>query len=347
MKLVRVAVVGASGYTGQELIRILLDHPHVTLSAVTSRQQAGERLEDVYGLPKGVTDLVFVNPTLAELPGLADVFFLALPHGLASEFAEPLRRAGKIVLDLSADFRLKDPALYEEFYHAAHPAPDLLTESVYGLPELHGAAVKSADLIACPGCYPTSILLALAPALTHGWVDPRQIVINSMSGVSGAGRKADLSLLFSECDSNVKAYSFPIHRHHPEIEQEISNLAGQPIVVSFTPHLVPLVRGMLSTISAPLAGAPESDEDLAKQAGAFYEASPFVKVLSPGNVPEVKNVAGTNRCDLAYRNDRRAGRLVIVSVIDNLGKGAAGQAVQAFNLRLGFSETSGLLAKNH
>lgn len=325
------------------MVRILLRHPGIELTAVTSRQQAGQRLDTVYGLGPGVTELTFADTAATELAPLADVFFLALPHGLAPEFALPLREAGRQVFDLSADFRLKNPALYQEFYGVAHPAPDLLAESVYGLPELNRTALATADLVACPGCYPTSIQLALAPALSLEWIDPQAIVINSLSGVSGAGRKADLALLFCECAESAKAYSFPLHRHHPEIEQELSRLAGQSLTVAFTPHLIPIVRGMLSTISAPWVGPDLSDAELAERAAEFYDGCPFIQVLPPPLAPEIRKVARTNRCDLAFRRDRRTGRLLALSAIDNLGKGAAGQAVQAFNLRAGYPETFGLV----
>ncbi len=343
MNKVRAAVVGASGYTGEELVRILLRHPGVDLTAVTSRQQAGQRLDSFYGLNPGSTHLTFTDTPITDLATCAEVFFLALPHGLAPEFAAPLRAAHRRVFDLSADFRLKNPALYQEFYGAPHPAPELLTESVYGLPELNRNALATADLIACPGCYPTSIQLALAPAITLGWINPTAIVINSLSGVSGAGRKADLPLLFCECAESAKPYSFPTHRHHPEIEQELSRLAGRPLTVAFTPHLIPVVRGMLSTISAPWIGPDLSDADLAHAAADFYQGCPFINVLPPPAAPEIKKVARTNRCDLTYRRDRRTGRLLALSAIDNLGKGAAAQAVQAFNLRSGFPETCGLV----
>lgn len=347
-ELIRVAIVGASGYSGEELVRILLRHPSVQLTKVTSRAQAGVPLSDYYGLPKspssGSTELAFSDVSLPDLIASADVFFLALPHGLAAEYAVPLIDAGKVVLDLSADFRVKDPAVYKEFYHHDHPALQLLPKAVYGQPELHREEIRKTQLIACPGCYPTSILLGLAPALKHGWIDARQIVINSLSGVSGAGRKADIPLLFAECDENLKAYSVPVHRHHSEIEQELSLLAGETIRVAFTPHLVPVMRGMHSTISVPLKEGFSDEKALVAAAAEFYKESPFVKVLPAGQLPESKRVMRTNRCDMGLRVDHRNGRLVIFTVIDNLGKGAAGQAVQAFNLRFGFAEETGLQA---
>jgi N-acetyl-gamma-glutamyl-phosphate reductase len=337
-------VVGASGYTGEELLTILLRHPAVDLRKVTSRQQAGSTLGSYYGFTGPGAGLKFEDIAPAALVGEADVFFLALPHGVAAEYAAPLVQAGKTVFDLSADFRLKDLASYKEFYHHDHPAPDLAALSVYGIPELYRKPLASASLVACPGCYPTSVILGLAPALRNGLIDAQQIVVTSLSGVSGAGRKADIALTYSEVNENMKAYSVPVHRHLPEIEQELSALAGAPLLISFTPHLVPLTRGMISTISAPLKDRSLSEEKARELFGEFYKGEPFVNVLPKGELPEARRVARTNRCDIAVRVDKRTGRLVIISALDNLGKGAAGQAVQAFNVRFGLPETAGLVA---
>jgi N-acetyl-gamma-glutamyl-phosphate reductase len=286
--------------------------------------------------------LNFTHPDPADLTSQADVFFLALPHGVAAGYALPLLDAGKIVIDLSADFRLKDAGLYQQYYHAPHPAPALLEEAVYGLPEIHAGALASARLIACPGCYPTNAILGLKPALQAGLIDPQQIVINALSGISGAGKKADTLYAFCERSENLAAYSIPVHRHLPEIEQELAALAGVPVRVSFVPHLVPVIRGMLGTLSAPLARAVEPEELQAIYQSA-YEGSPFVHVLPPGTLPETRRVTRTNHCELAARIDGHAGRLIVVSATDNLGKGAAAQAVQAFNIRMGWPETEGLL----
>lgn len=337
-----VAVVGASGYTGEELLRILLRHERVHLRAVTSRQMAGRPVVENLGPSYRSCPLVFEDLSPSEIASRAEVFFLALPHGVAAEYAVPLLNAKRIVFDLSADFRLKDPAAYREFYHADHPAPELLARSVYGLPETRGKEIPGASLVACPGCYPTNAVLGLAPALAAGWIDPLHIVINALSGVSGAGKKADTTYSFSEQAENLSAYSVPVHRHLPEIEQELGHVAGRPCRVSFVPHLVPVIRGMLGTLSAPLVG------DLAQEVAqaayeAYYAGSAFVQVLPPGKLPETKHVTGTNQCQLAVRVDSRAKRLIVISATDNLGKGAAGQAVQALNLRMGWNETTGLI----
>jgi len=337
-----VAVVGASGYTGDELLRLLLAHPHTDLRAVTSRQMEGRSLADVMGAAARGSGLVFTHPSPAELAAQAEVFFLALPHGVAAEYAVPLLEAGRVVVDLSADFRLKDAGIYRQYYHADHPAPALLEQSVYGLPEIYRDALAGASLIACPGCYPTNAILGLKPALESGLIDPQQIVINSLSGVSGAGKKADTAYAFCERSENLAAYSVPVHRHLPEIEQELASLAGVPVRVSFVPHLVPVIRGMLGTLSAPLARAVEP-EDVQALYESAYAGCPFVHVLPPNLLPETKRVARTNHCEIAVRIDAHAGRLIVVSATDNLGKGAAAQAVQAFNLRMGWPETEGLL----
>jgi len=337
-----VAVIGASGYTGAELLRILLAHGRVALRAVTSRQMAGQSVAESLGPNAPGTDLVYEDLKPSVVADRADVFFLALPHGVAAEYAVPLLAAGKTVFDLSADFRLKNPQTYREFYHADHPAPQLLEQAVYGLPETHGREIPGATLVACPGCYPTNAILGLAPALVAGWIDPMQIVINALSGVSGAGKKADIAYSFCERSGNLAAYSVPVHRHLPEMEQELSHVAGRACRVSFVPHLVPVIRGMLGTLSAPLVRGLAQEEAQAAYED-HYAGSAFVRVLPPGRLPETKDVTGTNHCHLAVRVDARAERLIVVSATDNLGKGAAGQAVQAFNLRMGWPETTGLL----
>lgn len=337
-----VAIVGASGYTGDELLRLLLAHPRVRLRAVTSRQMEGRAVAEAAGPDAAGSDLRFTNPAVSELAGMAEVFFLALPHGVAAEYAVPLLQAGKVVIDLSADFRLKDPAVYRQYYHADHPAPELLQRAVYGLPEVYRDRLKDAALIACPGCYPTNALLGLKPALEAGLIDPRQIVINSLSGISGAGKKADLTYAFCERAENLTAYSVPVHRHLPEIEQELSRMAGATACVSFVPHLVPVIRGMWGTLSAPLTRSVTAEEAQRIYEKA-YAGCAFVHVLPPPALPETRRVVRTNHCEVAVRVDARAGRLIVLSATDNLGKGAAAQAVQAFNLRMGWPETEGLL----
>ena len=339
------AIIGASGYAGEETVRLLTRHPRLHLAAVTSRQFKGKTLGQVVGALTRRHDLVFEDLSPEEVAQRAEIFFLAVPHGVASEYAVPLRQAGKIVVDLSADFRLRDPAVYQEFYGHPHPAPDYLKEAVYALPELHAEEIKKSDLLASPGCYPTSILLALAPALKAPLIDPATIVSNSLSGVTGAGKKAEIPLLFGEIGESLRAYGLPKHRHLSEIEQEIALLTGKKAPITFIPHLVPLNRGILSTVTATLLGTVngDSEEKVLALYREFYRDKPFVRVLDRETLPEVRRVARTNFVEIGLRVDARTGRLIVVSVIDNLVKGTAGQAIQAANLRLGWPEEEGLL----
>jgi N-acetyl-gamma-glutamyl-phosphate reductase len=336
MKTTKAAIVGASGYSGQELIRLLLRHPYVEVTQFTSRQYAGKAVTDVFPRFRGQVDATFTEPNANRID--ADVAFLALPHGVAVEYAPALLKKGIKVLDLSADFRLKSAAVYKEFYEHEHAAPDLLKQSVYGLPEIHREQIRNARLVACPGCYPTSIILGVAPALKSDLAKRDGIVVNSLSGVSGAGRKVADEYLFTECNESARAYSVPKHRHLSEIEQELSSLAGTNVAISFTPHLIPLNRGIVSTISLSLA--KEADDALATYQ-EFYQGEAFVRVTA--TLPDTKNVEMTNFCDISVRVDPRTNRLIVVSVIDNLTKGAAGQAVQCLNLVCGYEETTGLL----
>jgi N-acetyl-gamma-glutamyl-phosphate reductase len=343
-----VAVVGASGYAGEELLQLLRSHPGVELVCLTSRQHAGRQPEEVYPrLSAGGGGVraplpAFIAPEAAAIAASGARFvFLALPHGLASEFALPLLESGLRVIDLSADFRLRDAAVYRDFYGHEHPAPELLAEAVYGLPEIRRDAVASARMVAAPGCYPTSILVPLVPLLRARLIDPEQILVSSLSGVSGAGRKADVDLLFAECNENARAYGSPKHRHLSEIEQELSLAAGEQVVINFTPHLIPLTRGILTTIYAtPDPGVdPQAANDCWQEA---YGREPFVRLLPPGQFPQVRDVARTNFIDLVCRHDPRTGRWVLFSAEDNLVKGASGQAVQCFNLMAGWPETTAL-----
>lgn len=344
MNRIKTAIVGASGYSGMELLRLLLGHPGVELVAVTSRQEAGKSLESVFPrfgkLPGAALTFLAPAPDVIAATG-AEVAFLALPHGVAADIARGLLDRGLRVIDLSADFRLRDAAVYEEYYGAAHPAPDLLMEAVYGLPEVRAEEIRAARLVASPGCYPTSILLPLLPLLRANLLDHTTIVANSLSGVSGAGRKADLSLLFCECHESARAYGVPRHRHLSEIEQELSLAAGETVVVSFIPHLIPVNTGIVTTTTAQLrAGVvPEAVGAALTQA---YQAQPFVRLLGQGGCADIKNVSRTNFVDIGWQSDPRTGRVLLLSAEDNLGKGAGGQAVQSFNLMFGFSETAGL-----
>jgi N-acetyl-gamma-glutamyl-phosphate reductase len=344
LQSVSTAVVGASGYSGQELLHYLARHPVFRLVLVTSRQYAGQPLSHhVHGLPRELGALSFSEaaPGFA-LASQADLFFLAVPHGTAAPYAVALREAGKTVVDLSADFRTRDPEVYREFYQHDHPAPALLAEAVYGLPEIHRDRLKSARLIAAPGCFPTSIILPLAPFLRDGLIAPDSISISSLSGASGAGRKLELRLLFGEVADNMYAYGVPQHRHLGEIEQELSLAAGIKVTVSFIPHLVPLHRGMISTLSATLT-RPATDSDLAGILRGAYGEEPFVELLGPEALPQASQVANSNRIQIAARIDSRTNRLLLFSAIDNLGKGNASQAVQAANLACGLNETLGLI----
>lgn len=344
MNLVPVAVVGASGYSGQELIRILMRHPGVDLVCVTSRQLAGKTISEVY--PRFQHHrFAQVKFTASDAAGVvasgAKVAFLALPHGLAHEYAKPLLEGGLRVIDLSADFRIKDPAIFQEFYKEAHPAPELLAQSVYGLPEVYREQIAKSNLIASPGCYPTSILLPLIPLVRGRLINPASIAVASMSGVSGAGRKAEVDYLFCECNESVRAYGVPKHRHLSEIEQELSFAAGAPVVISFTPHLIPVNRGIVSTICADLAPGVGAAEITAALENA-YKDEHFVRLQGVTGTADIKNVAHTNFIDIAWRHDPRTGRVVLLSAEDNLVKGASGQAVQSMNLMCGWPETEGL-----
>ena len=352
-KSVRVAIVGASGYSGEELVRLLLRHPQVELVAVTSRQNAGQTIAQVFpkfAMNPVARSLKFSDPDTATLAQQAEIVFLARPHGVAAEFAIPLLRSGCRVIDLSADFRLKSAAVYKEFYAHDHPAPELLAQSVYGLPEIHGEAIRGAHLVASPGCYPTSILLPTLPLLRDGLIRPTGIIADSLSGVSGAGRKADVDYLFCECNESVRPYGVPKHRHLSEIEEQLSAVAGSPVVIQFTPHLIPVNRGILTTLYlAPSQhlSSPEEVTSLGEQISASYAKAysnaPFVRLLEGKALPDTKNVVGTNVVEIAWRLDPRTGRLIVMSAEDNILKGASGQAVQSLNLICGFPETTGLI----
>ena len=344
MKAKQIAIVGASGYSGEELVRLLLSHPHAELTAVTSRQYAGQTLAQIF--PKFAHHprtrvLRFSVPKAELLAKQAQIVFLALPHGVAAEFAVPLLQLGCQVIDLSADFRVRSAAVYKDFYAHDHPAPELLAQAVYGLPEVYRAQIQKASLIASPGCYPTSILLPTLPLLRAGLVQPTGIIADSLSGVSGAGRKAELDYLFVECNESVRPYGIPKHRHLSEIEQELSVAAGTPVVIQFTPHLIPVNRGILTTLYLTPVSATLDQVTACYQAA--YANEPFVRLLEGKALPDTKNVVGTNVIEIAWRLDPRTGRLIVMSAEDNLVKGASGQAVQSMNLMCGFPETAGLI----
>jgi N-acetyl-gamma-glutamyl-phosphate reductase len=353
MKTKKVAIVGASGYSGEVLVQLLLNHPHAELVAVTSRQSAGQTLAQVFpkfaSHPKSKA-IRFSEPNAEVLAKQADVVFLALPHGVAAEYAVPLLDAGCTVIDLSADFRLKSAEIYKEFYAHDHPAPDLLKKSVYGLPEIYRDQIKNSLLVASPGCYPTSILLPVIPLLKAGLVKPTGIIADSLSGVSGAGRKAEVDYLFCECNESVRPYGIPKHRHLSEIEEQLSLAAKTQVTIQFTPHLVPVNRGILTTLYL----APEKrfsttaemnslNEKISVCYAKAYGNEPFVRLLDGKNLPDTKNVTGTNVIEIAWRLDPRTGRLIVLSAEDNLVKGASGQAVQSLNILCGWPETAGLI----
>jgi len=345
---VKTAVIGASGYTGQELLRLLASHPGVELVAVTSRQEAGRPLAEVFPRLRGASrfeGLSFIAPDIEAVAASgAEAAFLALPHGVAADFAGPLLERGLRLVDLSADFRLRSAAVYEEFYGQPHPAPQLLDRAVYGLPEFYAQEIAGAALVASPGCYPTSILVALVPLLRAGLVDPGSIVVASLSGASGAGKKADASLLFCEVNESLRAYGAPKHRHLSEIEQELSLAAGAEVRISFVPHLMPVTAGIATTVFADAAVPVEGlGASVAAAYGEAYAGRPFVRVLGEGRFADTKHVVRTNFVDLGWVVDPRTRRLILSSAEDNLGKGAAGQAVQSFNLMFGLPEDCGLL----
>ncbi len=338
--MLKAGIYGASGYTGQEILRLLLRHPQAEVVAVTSRRYAGVSVADIYPVFVGLTDLAFVDASPEDVAGAADIVFLALPHGVSMAVAPIFLKAGKKVIDLSADFRLHDVATYEKWY-SAHTARDIINESVYGIPELYGDEIAKARLVANPGCYPTSVILGLAPLLKANWIDYSSIIADSKSGVSGAGREPQVGTLFCEVDGGFKAYKVGQHRHTPEMEQEISILAGCDVRISFTPHLLPITRGILSTIYATLQKEVATREliDLYR---AFYKGKKFVRVYKAGTFPNISSVRGSNYCDIGLTVDARTKRVIIICAIDNLVKGAAGQAIQNMNLMCGLSEDTGL-----
>jgi N-acetyl-gamma-glutamyl-phosphate reductase len=339
---VRAAVLGATGYAGAELVRILLGHPDVELCALSSNQYVGAAFTSVYPALAGATGLVCEANDPAALAGRADAVFTALPHKLAMDSVPALLAGGAKVVDLSADFRFRNVAAYEAAYQK-HSAPELSQKAVYGLPEIYGDAVRGADLVGNPGCYPTCTLLPLIPFVKAGLVDTGTIVADAKSGVSGAGRGLSLTVHYSEVTEGFSAYKVASHRHCPEMEEVLSREAGHDVRITFVPHLVPMSRGMLATSYARLTrelSAGEAHDILAD----FYNSAPFVRILAQGQFPQTRRVRGTNLIDIGAAVDAHAGRLVLVSAIDNLVKGAAGQAVQNMNLQFGLSETAGLSA---
>ncbi|MCM0082729.1 N-acetyl-gamma-glutamyl-phosphate reductase [Geomonas sp. Red32] len=339
--MLKVAVVGASGYTGVELLRILHSHPEVAVTCVTSEQSAGRPVSDVFPTLRGRCDILLENLEPVTIAEKVDVVFTALPHKAAMAVVPTFLKMGKDVIDLSADYRLHDAEVYNKWYDK-HLNPEFLEQAVYGIPELRRAEIAEASLIANPGCYPTSVILGLAPLLKGKVINPASIIVDAKSGTSGAGRGAKVDNLYCEVNEAFRAYSVGgVHRHIPEIEQELSLLAGSDIAISFTPHLVPMDRGILSTIYAAPNGKVTAAE-LITLYETFYDGEPFVRVLPEGRLPSTAYVRGSNFCDIGIVVDERTGRIIILSAIDNLVKGASGQAIQNMNLMCGFPETLGL-----
>jgi len=339
--MVKIGIVGGTGYTGVELLRLLASHPQADVRAITSRGEAGTRVVDMFPSLRGHYDaLLFTAPDTTDLTS-CDVVFFATPHGVAMAQSPKLVAAGLKVIDLAADFRIKDPALFEKWYKLPHTCPDLLAESVYGLPEFHRDEIRKARVIGNPGCYPTSMQLGFMPLVEAGIVDTEHLIADCKSGVSGAGRKAEMGLIFPEASDNFKSYGVNGHRHHPEIVQELGKIARGPVSLVFIPHLVPMIRGMQATLYVRLT---KSDVDLQALYEKRYAGEPFVDVMPPRSEPDTRSTRAANVCRIAVHRPEGGDIAVILAVQDNLVKGAAGQAIQNMNLMFGLPETTGLTA---
>ena len=338
--MIKVGIVGGTGYTGVELLRILAQHPDAELTMITSRKEAGTPVADMYPSLRGFLDLPFSDTATADLTK-CDVVFYATPHGVAMADAPKLVAAGVKIIDLAADFRLQDPAKFEQWYKLSHSCPDLLAEAAYGLPELNRAAIAKARIVANPGCYPTTMQLGFAPLLRGGLVDASHLVADCKSGVSGAGRKAELGTAFSEASDNFKAYGVTGHRHHPETVEKLQLLTREPVGLIFTPHLVPMIRGMHSTLYSRLKLEAMGTDVQALFENA-YRDEPFVDVLPPGAHPDTRSTRASNMLRIAVHRPDDGDTVVLLVVQDNLVKGASGQAVQCMNLMFGLPETAGL-----
>ncbi|ADQ83259.1 N-acetyl-gamma-glutamyl-phosphate reductase [Methylovorus sp. MP688] len=334
---IKVGIVGGTGYTGVELLRILAIHPSVELSVITSRGEAGLPVADMFPSLRGYIDLSFSDPAKSDLAS-CDLVFFATPNGIAMQQTRELLAAGVRIIDLAADFRIQDVATWEKWYGMTHACPELLSQAVYGLPEMNREQIKGAQLVANPGCYPTAVQLGFMPLLEAGLIDPQYLIADAKSGVSGAGRKAETHILFAEAGDNFKAYGVAGHRHLPEISQGLTNMAGKPVGLTFVPHLTPLIRG----IHATLYGRLNKEADLQALFEQRYANERFVDVLPKGAHPETRSVRGSNQCRIAVHRPQGGDTVVVLSVIDNLVKGAAGQAVQNMNIMFGFAENTGL-----
>ena len=353
MKKIKISVIGSTGYTGKELVKILMNHQKVKLVHLVSSSYAGKNIVEIFPEFLNKLDKKLINFNLDVVSQDSDMVFTALPHTISMEVVPELLKKGVKVVDLSADYRLKNSTVYKEWYKKEHNqiSKGLLSEAVYGLPEIYSDKIKDATLVANPGCYPTSIILGIAPLLKFKLIDPQGIIIDSKSGATGAGRKLSSGLHFAECNENFKAYKVVKHNHIPEVEQELSYIyfdgddcrqQGIEIKVCFTPHLLPINRGILSTCYLTLKES-KKEEEVLEIYQKFYQEAPFVRIFEPSNLPEIKFSVGTNYCDIGFSIDERMGKIKIISVIDNLLKGAAGQAVQNMNIMSGFPETCGLV----
>ncbi|MBI3900329.1 MAG: N-acetyl-gamma-glutamyl-phosphate reductase [Gammaproteobacteria bacterium] len=336
--MIKVGIIGGTGYTGVELLRLLAVHPHVKLAVITSRGEAGKKVADLFGSLRGYVDLAFSEPDPKQL-STCDVVFSATPNGIAMTQARELLAAGTRLIDLAADFRLRDSKLWEQWYKMPHACPELLAEAVYGLPEVNREQIRKARLVANPGCYPTAVQLGFLPLLESGCVDAAYLIADAKSGVSGAGRKAETHTLFAEAADSMKAYGVAGHRHLPEIRQGLDAVRGKPVGLTFVPHLTPMIRGIHATLYARLTNPQIDLQALYQQR---YANEPFVDVMPAGSHPETRSVRGANICRLAVHRPQGSDTIVVLSVIDNLTKGAAGQAIQNMNIMFGLDETSGL-----
>jgi len=336
--MVKIGIVGGTGYTGVELLRLLAAHEQAEVVAITSRAENGRRVDDLFPNLRGHYDLAFSEPDVPELAA-CDVVFFATPHNVAMNMVPELLAAGARVIDLSADYRLRDAVLWSKWYGESHASPECLAQAVYGLPEVNRAAIADARLVACPGCYPTSVQLGFIPLLAHKLVDPAHLIASAASGVSGAGRQAKIDNLLSETSDSFKAYGVSGHRHLPEIEQGLGDVSGSPVIVTFVPHLLPMIRGIHATLFGRLLGEPGDLQQLYEE---WYAGEPFVDVLPAGMCPQTRTVRGANRCQIAVSQPQGRDTVVVMATIDNLVKGASGQAVQNMNIMLGLPETMGL-----
>lgn len=341
--MLKLGIIGATGYVGEEIVRLLARRKDIEITTVVSNTFEGKPYSSVYPSLRGIFDKVCEKLEIEKIAEKADFFITALPHSVSGEVVPYLISKGKRVIDHSGDFRFRDVSVYEKWYKTTHLAPQLTKDAVYGLPELYRDKIKNARLVADPGCYPTCSILGIAPALVNKLVSKKGIIIDAVSGVSGAGRKSELAYSFCETAGNFKAYGVCNHRHTPEIEQELSLLADEEVLVSFTPHLAPMKRGMLATCYLDLVASGITTEEIRDIYFDYYRNEPFVRVLPAGEMPETKNVAGSNFADIGVMVDQRLNKLIVVSAIDNLGKGSSGQAVQALNIMAGFNETEGLI----